>query len=42
VRDSMGWGRFRRRKAGGWTGSGREARGEGGEAVGHGDSGEEM
>jgi hypothetical protein len=31
------WAQFRRRRAGGWTGSGRGASGGGGEAVGRGD-----
>jgi hypothetical protein len=39
VRGGSGWEQFQRRKAGGWTGSGRVARGEGGEAVGRGDLG---
>jgi hypothetical protein len=37
VRGGSGWGRFRRRRAGGWTGSGQGASGGGGEAVGRGD-----
>jgi hypothetical protein len=39
VRGGTGLAKFRRRKAGGWTGSDWVARGEGGEAVGTGDSG---
>jgi hypothetical protein len=39
VRGGSGWEQFQRRKAGGWTGSGQVARGEGGEAMGRGDLG---
>jgi hypothetical protein len=39
VRGGSWWEQFRRRKVGGWTGSGRGAREEGGEAVGCGDLG---
>jgi hypothetical protein len=39
VRGGSGWEQFRRRKAGGWIGSGQRAREEGGEAVGRGNLG---
>jgi hypothetical protein len=39
VRGGSRWKQFQRRKAGGWIGSGRGARGEGGEAVGRGNLG---
>jgi hypothetical protein len=39
VRGGTGLEKFWRRKAGGWTGSGRGAMEEGGEAMGHGDLG---